>query len=117
MTGNLCTIHDCYLDDSKDERQEIAYVCAGFYGTTDAWSDFSRAWNRQLKDEGISYWKSSEHRGLKGQFTRWKNLPFPIGRKAADLIRDRLQAVAVQTKGLYGTGIAVPVAAHAAILG
>jgi hypothetical protein len=28
--------------------------------------DFTEAWDRQLKAEGISYWKSSEYRGLDG---------------------------------------------------
>jgi hypothetical protein len=116
MRGKLCTIHDCYLDDSKDEKQEIAYVCAGFYGTSKVWSDFTEAWNRQLKAEGISFWKSSEHRALEGEFRRWRNHPYPQGRQGADLIRSRLQAVARNARGLRGIGVAVPVQDHDAVL-
>src|SRR5271166_2903 len=115
VTSQLCTIHDCYLDDSKDQKQEIAYVCAGFYGTQDAWQHFTEKWNAQLKAEGIGYWKSSECHSLDGEFRRWRILPPPLSHQAAYQIRDRLQAVALKCPGLHGVGMAVPVKEHEAV--
>jgi hypothetical protein len=103
------------LDDSKDQRQEIAYVCAGFYGKQDAWQYFSQKWSAQLKAEGIEYWKSSECHSVDGQFRKWRSLPPALAHQAAYQIRDRLQAVALQCPGLHGIGMAIPVKEHEAV--
>jgi hypothetical protein len=116
LRGNMFAIHDCYLDDSKDERQELAYVCAGFYGTERSWRAFDTAWRKQLKAEGIDYFKSSECKGLSGQFEKWRNLPFPMGQQSAQLIKERLQKVAIDSVGLTGVGVALPVEEHEAVL-
>jgi hypothetical protein len=114
--GIMFAIHDCFLDDSKDERQEIAYVCAGFYGSEEVWQSFDKAWRKQLKAEGIDYFKSSECNNLSGQFDRWRNLPQPLGRQAADQIRQRLKKTALGFRGLHGVGTALPVEEHEAVL-
>lgn len=112
----MFAIHDCYLDDSKDKRQEITYVCAGFYGTQEVWRHFDKAWRKQLKAEGINYFKSSECNSLSGQFERWKKLPDPLGYQAAQLIKQRLKDVALRFRGLHSVGIVLPVEEHEAVL-
>lgn len=109
-------IRDCYLDDSKDASQEFAYVCAGFYATRRAWEDFHKSWERQLRAEGISYFKTSEYKSLSGEFRRWKNVPPPFGQQGAELIRKRLENVVRQASGLHGVGVVVPVGEHEAVL-
>jgi hypothetical protein len=112
----MFAVHDCYLDDSKDKRQEIAYVCAGFYGTEEVWRLFDKAWRKQLRAEGIDYFKSSECNSLSGQFEKWKNLHAPLGHQAAQLIKQRLKQVALRFRGLHGVGVALPVEEHEAVL-
>ncbi len=108
--------YECYLDDSKDGRQEIAYVCAGFYGTKKTWNRFNRAWDKQLKAEGIEYYKSSEFKSLTKQFARFKKLPEPYGRETATQVKERLERIAYDCHGLHGVGVAVPKADHDAVL-
>lgn len=116
IRGNMFAIHDCYLDDSKDERQEFAYVCAGFFATEEVWGVFNKAWRKQLKADGIEYFKSSECKGLTGQFERLRDLPPPIGREAAEAIKKRLQKVAIGIPKLQGVGVALPVEEFQAVL-
>jgi hypothetical protein len=112
----MFTIYDCYLDDSKDRCQEFTYVCAGFFGTEEVWKIFGKAWRRQLKAEGIVYFKSSECNSLTGQFEKWRNLPRPHGHRAAQQIKQRLARIAIGFRGLHGVGVALPVGEHEAVL-
>jgi hypothetical protein len=114
--GVMFVAYECYLDDSKDGRQEIAYVCAGFYGTKKTWNRFNRAWDKQLKAEGIEYYKSSEFKSLTKQFARFKNLPEPHGREGARRVKQRLERIAYDSSGLHGVGVAVPKADYDAVL-
>lgn len=109
-------IYECYLDDSKDKTQEVAYVCAGFYGAKRAWQNFEKAWQDQLKIERIDYFKSSECRRLCGQFARFSLIAKPTGHALADQVRQRLQKVLYDSSGIYGVGVVVPVAEHDAVL-
>lgn len=109
----MFAIHDCYLDDSKDKRQEFAYVCAGFFATEEIWRIFTKAWRKQLKSDGIEYFKSSECNSLNGQFEKFKDLP--LGRQSADLIKQRLQKIALGFRGIHGVGVALPVEEHEAV--
>jgi hypothetical protein len=104
----LCVIRDCYLDDSKDKHQEFVHVCGGFYGTSKAWDRFSKAWDKQCKEDGIDYWKTSEYRRLEGQFAKWS----PDRRSEADAVKHRLQAIARKSIRLHGVAVAVPVKVH-----
>lgn len=111
VCGHLAMIFYGYLDDSKDRLQEKVIVSGSFIGTKDTWADFRIAWNKKLKEHDIGYYKTSEWRGLRGQFGRFsseKNYPKPSGRKAADDIRDQLEKI-VDSSGIGGIGIVISV--------
>ncbi len=114
--GVLCMLYECFLDDSKDGHQEFSYVCAGFYGTRTAWETFNTEWNRQLKREGIDYFKTSEFKSLTGQFKKYKSIPKPHGREGANLVRQRLEEVLRVCPGIHGVGVVVPVMDYNAVL-
>jgi hypothetical protein len=109
-------LFECYLDDSKDQFQDISYVCAGFYGNKNAWNLFNSRWQQQLEDEGIEYFKTSECNRLKGQFARFAPLEKPHGKNGAGLVRERLKKVMLDTPGLHGVGCAVPMADYRAVM-
>ncbi len=106
----------CYLDDSKDKHQSFAYVCAGLHGDRRAWKCFRDAWNRQLGDEQIAYYKTSEWARLEGCFARFRRLDKPFGREAADRAKSRLRAVIENARGIRGVGSVVPVEAYEQVL-
>lgn len=107
--GNICTVYECFLDDSKDERQRFSYVCAGFYGSRAYWKRFRLAWDDVLKGAGLNYYKTSEFKGLTGQFQEFRRLASPKGREAANLVKQQLMDVAHGIPQIKGIGVAVPV--------
>jgi len=113
VCGHLAMIFYGYLDDSKDRRQEKVVVSGSFIGTKETWQAFRAAWNAKLKEHGLSYYKTTEWRGLRGEFQKFRsdaNYPAPSGRKAADEIRNQLEAVIQQSQiGGLGIVISVPV--------
>jgi hypothetical protein len=128
--GHLCMVYNCFLDDSKDQKQEQMIISAGFFAVPQVWKPFRQAWNACLRACGIEYFKTSEWRMLNGQFARFKavDYPLPTGRQAANAIRDELRNILERfSKNINGIGIAIPVAdyeevcamdeAHAIIFG
>jgi Protein of unknown function (DUF3800) len=109
-------IHECFLDDSKDQRQEFLYVCGGFHGSQSAWKRFDKEWNLQLRAEGIEYFKTSEFKSLTKQFSRYRLLPEPHGRDGASLIRGRLQDVLSRCSGIHAVAVVVPVEDHQQVM-
>ena len=95
VNGYLCMVYECFLDDSKDAKQSLMFVSAGFFGTRDDWSSLRRAWNAVLKEKGIEYFKSSEYNHLTHQFANFRTsaYPPPSGRNAAKEIKGALQQV------------------------
>jgi hypothetical protein len=98
----------CYLDDSKDWKQEKIAVCAGFLGNKDRWTSLSAAWNERLHHHGIDYFKT-----MKGQFEQFRKLDRPKGREKAKLIKGELQhLVRDHQKLIAGIGVAVDIHAY-----
>jgi Protein of unknown function (DUF3800) len=112
----MCMTYECFLDDSKDQNQEMLYVCAGFYARKDDWVAFNNAWSEQLKREGIAYFKTSEFKGLTKEFERFRVLPSLYGRQAATLVRNRLMDLAIRNKRIKGIAISVPVSVYNELL-
>src|SRR6202043_1917909 len=102
VNGYLCMVYNCFLDDSKDQKQERMIVSAGFFGVAKAWAQFRIAWNACLKRHGIKYFKTSEWRMLNGEFAKFKgsNYPKPIGKQAANTIRDELRNILEMAIGI-----------------
>ena len=83
------------LDESVDRLQRHAYVVAALLTSQQNWSSIERAWKKRLEKDGLTYFKTSEYRGLNGEFSRFKNeelYPKPTGRKAAREIYRRASA-------------------------
>ena len=104
-------VHYCYLDDSKYQNQTRLVVSAGFFGTQDQWGGLRTQWKRQIEQDGLSYFKTSEWKSLSGEFARFKtaDYPPPTGRDAANAIRERLHQVVKRFPRILGIGISIPV--------
>jgi hypothetical protein len=111
VTGQLCMIYNCFLDDSKDQKQQQMIISAGFFASNLTWAPLRSAWNKCLRGHGLNYFKTSEWRGLSGEFQKYKsaNYPIPTGRDAANRVRDELLRILENTTGINGIGMAIPV--------
>jgi CheY-like chemotaxis protein len=109
VTGYMCMVYHCFLDDSKDQTQTKLMVSAGFFGTKEEWGSLRAGWVRVLEKHGLLYFKSSEYYSLTEQFARFSTdeYPRPKGREAAQQIRSELQAVVQQHPGIRGVGASV----------
>jgi hypothetical protein len=97
------------LDESTDRYQKYAYVVAGLLTSQQNWSSIERAWKKRLEKDGLTYFKTSEYRGLKGEFLRFKNeelYPKPTGRKAAREILNDLKLI-LKSEDIVGLGLAI----------
>ncbi len=83
-------------------------VCAGWIGERGDWLDFCKRWNKRLQLDGIDYFKTSEYKMLKGQFEKFRNLPVPEGRNAANIVRDDLLTIIRSYDDLRSVGVCVP---------
>jgi Protein of unknown function (DUF3800) len=118
VTGYLCMICHCFLDDSKDQKQDQMVVSAGFIGTQDARGSLRRAWKKRLTDDGIEYFKTNEYKMLDGQFLKFKdevNYPKPKGRDAARKIKADLQEIVKVNHPIVGVGIAIPISDYSLV--
>jgi len=105
---SFCMVCKCYMDDSKDSKQEHMLVCAGWIGERNDWIEFVRLWNKRLREDGIDYFKTSDYKMLKGQFEKFRKLPEPQGREAAKAVRDDLLRIIRSFDNLRSVGVCVP---------
>lgn len=93
------------LDESADRLQKDAYAVAGLLATSEDWFESERIWNRYLERKGIKYFKTSEYRGLKGQFGKFRdNYAYPVdgaGRAASREILNDLSQI-IRTSPIVG---------------
>src|ERR1700753_100699 len=97
----------CFMDDSKDSKQEKMLVCAGWTGERNDWLDFCKRWNKRLALDGLAYFKTSEYKMLKKQFERFRSLPEPEGRNAAKAIRHDLLNIIRSYNNLRSVGVCI----------
>lgn len=92
------------LDESSDRLQRDVYVVAGLLATSEDWFETERLWNRYLSSKGLNHFRTSEYRGLKGEFAKYRDeavYPKPRGREAAKEILDDLAQI-VRTSPVVG---------------
>lgn len=97
------------IDESTDRYQKHAYVVAGLLTSQQNWSSIERAWKKRLEKDGLTFFKTSEYRGLNGQFSKFKNenlYPKPSGRKAAQEILSDLQLI-LRSEDIVGLSVAI----------
>jgi hypothetical protein len=97
------------LDESADRLQRHAYVVAGLLTTGENWFKIESAWNKRLAKDGLTYFKTNEYRGLKGQFAKFRDqklYPPPAGRKAAQELLFDLELI-LKSEDLIGLCIAL----------
>ncbi len=114
--GELCVIYDCYLDDSKDERQEHVYVCAGFSAPQHVWKKFRIEWDHALAIEGLDYWKTSESKALVGKFAKYKGMDRDAVNAAILAIKTRLMRVALKHTRIRGIAVSIPVDVYSEVM-
>lgn len=118
VTGYMCMVYHCFLDDSKDQNQAKVMVSAGFFGTQEQWGSLRIAWTKVLEKHGLEYFKSSECNNLNGEFAKFRTdeYPPPMGRNAAKKIREELQIVLHEHRYIRGVGISVPLEDYRKVL-
>jgi hypothetical protein len=102
-------IYHCFLDDSKDQKQQQMVISAGFYGTRNDWGSLRLAWTKRLREDGLKYFKTSEYKSLTGQFAKFRVDPPPTGRDKARKLRSELQDILQRYPGIRGIGVVIPV--------
>jgi hypothetical protein len=98
------------VDDSSDEKQEVAISVGAFVGQFGAWCDVKNRWTRRLKADGLDYFRATEYNGLHGQFFRFRDsvkYPKPLGSQAARRLRDDLKSIILKSK-LRGAALVIP---------
>jgi hypothetical protein len=98
------------IDDSADSRREKVIISACLIGSSEHWRDVSRPWKVKLAEYNLQYYKSSECGNLSREFEQFKSAsyPKPMGRNAADRIRDELDQIIKNAK-VRGIGVVVPI--------
>jgi hypothetical protein len=103
-----------FIDDSSDQRQEKVVLAGAFVGWYHQWSQLQKEWKKRLKQDGLRYFRSTECRSLQGEFFKFRdetNYPKPHGRRAANKIRDDLDAI-IHKSGVMGIAACVPMQAY-----
>ena len=108
LGDGIVGVYKCFMDDSKDSQQAKMFVCAGWIGERNDWSDFCKRWNNRLAQDGIAYFKTSEYKMLKGEFEKFRSLGPPSGRNAAKALRDDLLAIIDSFDQIYSVGVCIP---------
>ena len=116
ITGHLCVVYFSYIDDSKDKTQQVVFVTAGFFADRDHWAPFCADWRKVLAKHGIAYYKTSECKMLVGEFEKFKAIPKPGGREAANSVEQELREVAKRHPFVQGVAVAVNVADYQKVL-
>ncbi len=107
MKGHFCMVYNSFLDDSKDQRQTDFLVSAGFVGTIQDWRPVRVAWSSRLKANGMAYFKTSEYKMLKGEFSQFRKYASPTGRDKAKNVRTDLIGILRQFPEIQGIGVSV----------
>ncbi len=67
-------IFQAVIDDSGNEPNQQVYVLGGFLARADAWAAFADQWHAQLLTPDpapLGFYKFTQSRALKGQFSDW----------------------------------------------
>jgi hypothetical protein len=97
-----------YLDDSADATQSEVFVAAGFFCVDPEWKRLRREWRKILKPHGITYYRTTDWRNLKGDFAKLKEKWGDTrARQIADHIRKQLINVMDGSALLMGFGFGI----------
>jgi Protein of unknown function (DUF3800) len=97
------------MDESSDREQKYAFVVTGLMMSQPSWTDLERYWNLELTKKSINHFKTSEYRGLRGEFSRFRDssqYPNPSGRDAAKDIFNNL-ALLIRSNKHWSIGLSV----------
>jgi len=98
------------VDDSSDQKQEIAISAGAFLGRFGDWREVNRRWIRRLKADRLRYFRSTEYYSLRGEFAKYRDpviYPKPSGKMAAKQIRDDLESI-LHDSNLIGVSLVIP---------
>jgi hypothetical protein len=103
-------IYRIYVDDSSDQKQELAISAGAFWGRFGDWCDLTKRWNRRLKQDGLLYFRATEYRSLRGEFSRFRDpakYPIPKGSHAARALRTDLERI-IRSSNVIGVALVIP---------
>jgi hypothetical protein len=98
-----------YLDDSADKHRERLFATGGVLCKPLEWFDVECKWEKELKNHGINYFRTSDCKWLDGGFRKYRSLtdyPKPQGRQKADEIRANLETI-ISKSHVLGFGLAI----------
>jgi hypothetical protein len=98
-----------YLDDSADKTRERLFVTGGVLCKPLEWFDVECKWEKELRKNGIGYFRTSDCKWLDGSFRKYRSptdYPKPKGRQKADGIRAALETI-ISKSHVLGFGIAI----------
>lgn len=71
LRSDLMSMFSLYCDDSgTDEGNPVAAV-AGYIGKVSRWEQFTKEWQKALKDFGIKQMRRAQLENFKGEFKNW----------------------------------------------
>ncbi len=111
---NFAVIARTYIDDSADGNREKAIAAGAFIGKFGQWNDLRHKWNKRLKQDGLSYFRSTEYYGLRGEFSKFRDpvvYPKPLGSEAARSLREDLDQIIRQVK-VVGVAVCIPLSLY-----
>ena len=97
-----------HIDESGTHDKAKSIAVGGLVARASAWSKFSKAWGKVLKDAGASYYHAAELESLKGEYRHWTNAKKVAFQK--DLIREVRRATS------YGVACGVSLADYRAVV-
>lgn len=102
-----------YIDDSADQKQQEVVVAGSFIGGFGQWSRLKPKWNRTLRRENVSPFRSTEYYSLRGQFEKYRDpiaYPKPKGSDAARNLRDQLESIVIEAKVVgWAVCVSIPI--------
>jgi hypothetical protein len=104
-------LYRSFIDDSADEKQEDVVTAGAVVAAHGEWEKIRRAWNKRLRADGLTYFRSTDYYSLSEQFSRYRDpikYPKPKGSEAAKALRDDLETILKESPAI-AIGVAIPV--------
>lgn len=99
-----------YVDDSADQKQELAFCAGAFLGKFGEWCKVKNKWLKRLKQDGLAYFRATEYYSFRGEFERFRDpdkYPKPSGREAAGKLRHDLEQIILKSQ-IVGVALVIP---------
>ncbi len=106
----IAMLYRGFVEDSADEKKEIAVVAGGLLASHATWTPFPGPWKARLRQDGLDYFRSSDYSALSGEFAKFRDpdkYPKPKGSEAARQLRTDLDAI-ITKQHIIGIACVIP---------